>query len=109
MPKSANAYQPIRWSREDACKEFGIDRATLTKRMVEKSILPGDDDRYATSQITAAVFGDLAGEKLGKAKADREKAEIEAARAKGEAILASDAEMVWSDCAVRVRSTVEHA
>lgn len=105
----AKPTQALRWTLGQAAGEFAIHRDTLHKRLVALSQNPGEDEKYSTGQITAAVFGDLAGEKLGKAKADREKAEIEAAKAKGEVILASDAEMMWSDVAVRVRSEIERA
>jgi hypothetical protein len=99
----------IRWSITQAAAEFAIDRQTLHKRLVSLALDPEPDGKFTTAQITAAVFGNLAGEKLGKAKADRITAEVNAAHAMGDAILAADASQLWADAVTRTRTTIEHA
>lgn len=63
---------PIRWNRLDAAAEFGIDRDTLSRRLRAAGIAPGEDKRFSTKEILAALFGDLEKEKTRNeaAKAD---------------------------------------
>src|SRR5690349_14379102 len=61
MPKAVSA---LRWTIERAASEFQIDRKTLTKRIRGSDILPGDDGKFSTEQICAAVFGDYRREQL---------------------------------------------
>lgn len=57
-------HQPIRWTIEQASNEFGLDRQTLSKRITTSGILSGPDKRFSTSDICAAVFGDIESERL---------------------------------------------
>jgi hypothetical protein len=66
----------IRWNLELACREFGADQRTLRKRLIAADALAGPDGCYSTPQITAAVFGDLYGEKLRIAKEQADKLEL---------------------------------
>jgi hypothetical protein len=69
MPKP---IKPVRWTRQHAAAEFGLDAQTLSKRLTAASISAGDDGRFSTSQIVAAVFGDRASALTAKAKAEAE-------------------------------------
>ena len=64
--------KPIRWTRQHAAAEFGLDAQTLSARLVAASIAPAEDEKFSTQQIVAAIFGDLARQKTRNeaAKAD---------------------------------------
>lgn len=62
---------PIRWNHLDAAAEFGIDRDTLSRRLRAAGIAPGEDKRFSTKEILAAIAADL----------DRQKTRNEAAKA----------------------------
>ncbi len=55
----AAALEPIRWTLERGAAEFGIDRTTLSKHLVAKSIIAGDDSKFSTADICRAIFSDL--------------------------------------------------
>ena len=69
----AKTVQYIRWNLKRAAAEFGLEEHSLSKRIKQKSILPGKDKRYSTKQIAHAVFGDLEFERIREtaAKADQ--------------------------------------
>jgi hypothetical protein len=58
------AHTAIRWTIEAAAREFGLDKETLTKRIVAGGVLAGADKMFSTRDICSAVFGDIEGEKL---------------------------------------------
>lgn len=68
---------PIRWSVGQAAAEFGLDRRTMAERVKTSGAVPGEDGKFSTRQIAAAVYGDLAGEKLRKMRAEADLAEME--------------------------------
>jgi len=56
--------QPLRWSVEKAAAEFGVTHPTLRKALAQNSIQADADGCFSTKEITSAVFGNLAEEKL---------------------------------------------
>jgi hypothetical protein len=60
---------PVRWSTDAACREFNTTAQTLRKGLNAADESPGLDRCYSTSQITAAVYGDIHGERLRETKA----------------------------------------
>ncbi len=69
MPKPT---KPIRWTRQAAAAEFELDAQTLSNRLLAASISAGDDGRFSTKQILAAVMGDRGAALTAKAKAEAE-------------------------------------
>jgi hypothetical protein len=69
MPKPT---KPIRWTRQAAAAEFGLDAQTLSNRLLAASISAGDDGRFSTKQILAAIMGDRGAELTGKTRAEKE-------------------------------------
>lgn len=55
MPRT---LKQIRWTIEHAAVEFVIDRKTLSGRIKNRSILPGEDGKFSTRDICIAVFTD---------------------------------------------------
>ena len=69
--------ESIRWTLGVAATEFGLDRRTMAERVRTSGAVAGEDGKFSTKQITAAVYGDLAGEKLRKMRAEADLAEME--------------------------------
>lgn len=44
---------------EQACAEFGINPRTLSARLTQEGIEPGDDGKFSTKQIARAIYSDL--------------------------------------------------
>ncbi len=76
----------IRWTLGMAALEFGIDRRTVATRAKGAGLVPGEDGKFSTAQVTRALHGDLAGERLRKLRAEADLAEIEAQDARKERI-----------------------
>lgn len=74
MPKEV---AKLRWTIERAASEFQIDRKTLTKRIRAGDIEPGEDGKFSTEQICAAVFGDYRSEQLRELRGRADKVELE--------------------------------
>lgn len=84
-------YVPARWSLRGAAAEFGCAIETLRVALRQSGQIAGEDDRYATRQICAALFGDLKAEKTGLTRAQRERIEQENKENAGELIRVDDA------------------
>lgn len=100
-------FKPVRWTLHQACSEFDIHSSTLAKRIKTTGIEPGEDGKFSTKQICAAVFGDLDGEKLGKIKAERELLEITLAKERRILIVAADALRAWEGVMVSARQIIK--
>lgn len=74
------------WTAEYACTEFGINPRTLRARLTQGGHAPDENGKWTTRQICAAVFGDIAGEKLRKVKQEADKLEMENRQTSGELI-----------------------
>ena len=78
------AKESIRWTLEKAATEFGLDRATLSKRITTAGIVAGEDGKFSTAEICAAVFGDIEGEKLREKRHQANLLEMDEAERRGE-------------------------
>lgn len=74
---------PARWSLRCAAAEFGCAIETLRVALRQSGQIAGEDERYSTRQVTAALFGDLKAEKTGLTRAQREHWELENKQAAG--------------------------
>lgn len=81
MPSPRHA--PIRWTAEKAASEFGINPRTLTKNLRQASIEVGEDGKFSTAQICAAVFGDRESEELRKVREEADKVALHNAKERG--------------------------
>src|SRR5690349_1073730 len=82
--------QLLRWTVERASTEFDINPRTLSGRLKQHGILPGDDGKFSTLQILDAKFGDLEGERIRKMKAEADQIEMENAEASGRLLDVTD-------------------
>jgi hypothetical protein len=67
----------LKWSPERAGVEFGLTHVTMRKALAKNSAKPDSDGLYTTKQITDAVFGGLAEEKLATQRQLTKKYELE--------------------------------
>ena len=82
----AKAIPQIEWTVERAAREFGADRLTLTGLLTAQGIKPDEGGHYTTTQICAALYGDLKAEKIGLTRAQRLREEMENRKLGGELI-----------------------
>ena len=102
----AEAQKPMRWGIRLASREFGTTPDTLRRRLIAANISAAEDETYSTAQIIAAVFGDMAGERLGKVRAEREAVELKNARIKKDHLPASEIERAISKCFQFIRAEI---
>ena len=100
---------PLRWTVGLAASEFGVDRRTVDSRLKAAAVVPAPDGTFSTGQIAAAIYGDLAGEKLRKLRAEANVAEMKDLQMRGTLVFLSGAKAVWADAIVEWRKTLEAA
>jgi hypothetical protein len=83
-------HNAIRWTLEVAASEFNINPRTLAKRCKTASIEFGNDRKFSTVQICAAVFGDIEGERLRLTRAQADERELSNAAVRKELVNFSD-------------------
>lgn len=88
----ANKPHPLRWTLEQAGAEFNKDARALAKRIRREGLEPGEDGKFSTAQICAAVFGDLHSEELRLTREQADEKEIKNKRSRMELL---DAERVY--------------
>jgi hypothetical protein len=86
----ANYHKPIRWNLNNAALEFNCDQRALSKRIKAAGIESGKDKLFSTSQICAAVFGDIDGERLRLTRAQADEKELSNAESRKELVRFAD-------------------
>lgn len=84
-----------RWTIEIAAAEFGINPRTLSSRIKTNGIIPGKDRQFSTAQICQAIYGNIDGEKLRKATADADIAEVDRDKAFRQILPVSVVNRAW--------------
>ena len=97
---------PIRWTLHKACSEFVINRKTLESRLVEASLVAGEDGCFSTQQIMTAITGDIHGERLLKTRAERESVELKNARIRREYVSTAEVSRCMSATIVLIRQEI---
>jgi hypothetical protein len=85
-PNGSNVPQKeLRWSLEAASREFDVTTGTLRKRLVAVGeIVDRRDNCYGTEQITNAIYGNIAGERLREIKERADNMALKNASLRGE-------------------------
>ena len=84
-------FKQVQWTIEDAAAEFGCDKQTLSKYFRQLGIEPKfKNGRFATDQITAALFGDYDSQKTRKITHEANILEMEEKQSRGELVLKSE-------------------
>lgn len=99
-------FSSIRWTVEQAAREFEIDRRTLAKNLIAIDALPADDGRFSTGQITTAVFGDLEREKIRRERADADLAEMKRDEKRRDLVPFAFVEQTWSAVIAALRQEI---
>lgn len=82
--------ETIRWTKQKAATEFGLDSKTLTTRLRAEGIEADKDGRFSTQQICAAVFGDMYGQRLRLTREQADKLSIENSASRRELVPAGE-------------------
>lgn len=66
------SHEPLRWTIGGAAAEFGLHPKTLTGRIKTSGVVAGEDGKFSTADVCAAIYGDYESEKtrLTKEQAD---------------------------------------
>lgn len=97
----SKAFTAIRWTISAAASEFGCDDKTLSSRIRRESIEPGEDGKFSTAQICAALFGDIGQHRLRKMKAEADFAELVAMKKAGTLVYRDDFDNAYKDTIAR--------
>lgn len=79
----------IRFSLYTASQEWGISRETLRKKLITAGF-DGEPDGYTVAEIDIAIHGDLAGERLRKAREDADEVAYRNAKERKELVEIED-------------------
>lgn len=74
MPRKS---EPIRWTVDRAAVEFGIAHKTLRTKLALAGTNPGEDGRYSTKQIDAAIHDDISEERIRLTKEQADKTALQ--------------------------------
>lgn len=91
---SAQVKPSVRWALTDAESEFPLGRETLSKRLHLLGEQPGEDGKFSTRQICAAVFGDTSLEKARLAREQADRVALDNAERRKELIPVADAQRI---------------
>ena len=85
-----NPFKQVRWTVNHAASEFGTTARTLSARLKELGLLPGQDDKFSTTQICKAIFDDAEKQRVRSIKAQADHRELQNAEARKELIQVED-------------------
>lgn len=105
----AKPQKPIRWTLEQAGSEFDIDAQTLGKRLRSESIECGEDGRFGTKQIVAAIAGDLEKEKTRNEAAKADLHEMKRDLERGRLIPAERVRASLEELKVAISQVIDHS
>ena len=87
LTEAKSRAELIRWTLEMAAKEFGLNPRTVSGRVRQSGITPGEDGLFSTVDIHRALCPDveieLNAERLRKTKAESERIELENEKTRG--------------------------
>jgi len=101
-----SAHKPIRWTVEAASREFGCSRTLLASRIAGTGVLAGADNKYATTDICRAVFGDIESEKLRLVREQADSQAIKNAALRRELLPAEDVRAHFATVLVALKSGI---
>jgi hypothetical protein len=98
----------IRWTIDVAAGEFGINRATLAKRIRESGMLPGKDQKFSTKEIFKAISGDLEAARIRQANEDADLKKVRKLQIARKLCAVETVEHVWTAALVDIRQRVSN-
>ncbi len=108
LPKTTTSKKPatLRWTIERAGTEFNINPRTLRQRLTAQAIQAGEDGRFSTSQICAAVFGDIQGERLRKTREEADNLALKNDELRGELVQVALVKQMVSEIILANKQTI---
>jgi hypothetical protein len=108
--KTAVNTQQIHWTINAASVEFGLHRATITKRLAAAGIDPAfSDGTFSTTQICRAIFSDKQSEQTRLIAANADLAEIDLDEKRRSLVPISMVERVWNATLADMRNKISYA
>ena len=80
----------IRWTLHVAAREFGCDRRALERALSTGLAIAGEDGRFATAQIVAALYGSKEAEDLRKTRLQADQIDMENRERRKELVKSED-------------------
>jgi phage terminase Nu1 subunit (DNA packaging protein) len=96
----------MKWTIQKAATEFGVDPKTIRSGLArnEVAVKKGRGSSYTTRQITAAIFGDLKGERIRETRARADLLELKRKEREGVLVPMDVARKVLADVLLPVRT-----
>lgn len=94
------------WTTHSAAPEWGIDRKTLRRRLVDAGHDLKKKQQFTTREISEAIYGDEKLERIRGQRLDNELKEIEKAERKKQMMSTADAMEVFNAWALPIRQKV---
>jgi hypothetical protein len=79
-------FEPKRWTLAEAGSEFGLSPKTIAQRVKAEGALPGEDGKFSTMEIHAAICGDYERQRTRKTKEDADRSARENAVGRSELV-----------------------
>lgn len=73
-------FKPLRWTLAQAAAEFGLSPKTIAQRVKASGLLPGEDRKFSTTGIHAAICGDYERERIRNISEDADQKALKNAR-----------------------------
>jgi hypothetical protein len=77
QPGPGRPFEEFRWTVDRAGAEFGLSSKTVSNRIKSAGVHPGDDGKFSTKDIHAAICSDLEKAKLRKLQFETKRTEEE--------------------------------
>lgn len=106
MPRT---LKPLRWTIDRAASEFGLDRKTLSSRIRNRGILPGEDGKFSTRDICVAVFTDSKAARDKLTEAQEENFVLRNGKLAGELVDAKQCQSLWDATIIALRQKISDA
>lgn len=81
-----SAFESIRWTLTQAAAEFGLNPRTVVTRAKVAGLMPGEDGRFSTAEVHAAICGDYERERIRKLKEEADWAALDNAEHRKEVV-----------------------
>lgn len=96
----------MKWTIQRAATEFGVDAKTIRSGLArnEVAVKKGRGSSYTTRQITAAIFGDLKGERIRETRARADLLELKRKEREAQLVPMDVARKVLADVLTPLRT-----
>jgi hypothetical protein len=107
MIRSNVTEAPLKWTVRAIAREFKLAENTVSRKLSESKQSPDSKGVYATSQVTAALYGDLSAERLRELKGRADNWELKNRALIGELLDREELEKTLGQLFVSFKSAIE--